>query len=132
MFVDNLHGNIKLAEECFKRKILWTSTMRADRIPKSLKLSERGPKGEFACEKVGNVLCVIWRDRKEVKFATTGHLKVERVDTERRRPREVNGKLVWTPVTESVLNVSKDYNNFMNGVDVADQLRTYYSTKLRS
>ena len=73
VFVDNLYGNLKLAEERLMRKILWTSTMRVDKMPKSLKLSERGPKREFVSEKVGNVLCVMWRDRKLIKFATTGH-----------------------------------------------------------
>lgn len=32
VFCDNLYGNLRLAEECFKRGILWTSTMRVDRL----------------------------------------------------------------------------------------------------
>ena len=132
VFVDNLYGNLKLAEECLKRKILWTSTMRSDRIPRTLQLSAKGPKGEVVFEKVGSVLVVKWRDRCEVKFATTAHLAVEKVTTIRRRPRNVDGRLQWQDVPEEVLNISKDYNDNMNGVDVADQLRVYYSTKLRS
>ena len=124
VFVDNLYGNLKLAEECLLRKILWTSTMREQRIPASLKLTPKGPKGEVAQQKVGNVLVLKWRDRNEVKFATTAHLAVEKVDTVRRRPRHVNGQLQWMNVAEEVLNVSKYYNHFKNGVDVADQLRS--------
>ena len=132
VYLDNLYGNLKLAEECLRRKILWTSTMRSDRIPNTLQLTRKGPKGEVVETRVGNVLVLKWRDRNDVKFATTGHLQVQRVATIRRRPRNVNGRPHWENVAEEVLNVSKDYNHFMNGVDVADQLRTYYTTKLRS
>ena len=131
VFAHNLNGNLKLAEACSRHKILWTSTMCADRIPSALQLNPKGPKGEFQTVKVDQI-CVKWKDRNEVKFATTGHATIERVNTQRRKPKNAGESLVWMWVEEYVSNVSNDYNNNMNGVDVADQLRTYYSTRLRT
>ena len=87
VFLDNLYGNTKLAEELLQRKILYTSTMRSNRLPKTLILNKTDPKGHFISEKVGNVLILKWRDRNDVKFATTGHLSVEKVNHSQKTQR---------------------------------------------
>lgn len=86
------------------------------------------------------VLSVFWMDNGPVTMLTTIHSMVGReweVERMRRRPRETstNGekvrrvfgtaarKFLWIP------RVIDDYNSNMGGVDIADQLRSYYSTQ---
>ncbi|KAF8941422.1 hypothetical protein BGZ58_009505 [Dissophora ornata] len=58
----------------------------------------------------------------------------------RRRPRETSTnaksvRAVFKGQSRALLPIPKiidDYNHHMNGVDIADQLRSYYSTLLRT
>ena len=88
----------------------------------------------YLCQEYG-VTVLKWMDKKEVTFCTTAkaHSPLALVTTMRRRA-------VVDPVTHvlkrqmaeiTVLNVAKDYNYNMNGVDIQDQMRTVFNIKLR-
>ena len=90
------------------------------------KLSEDGEVMEFA-----------WKDQNVVLFMTTIHTGKETVIKSRRRPAETstNAKTSRAPFGDQAV---KDmpipefidmYNHHMNGVDQADQLRSYYNTQ---
>lgn len=88
-----------------------------------------------------DVAAIIWQDKNVVQFLTTAHEIDEQQPVERRRPqarsrwmKEVVHK-VWGDAGKKVLHLPKwsvDYNNYMGGVDIHDQLRSYYPTQLKA
>ena len=111
-------------------------------IPKELQV-EKSAKLDWDTRSgavVDGVLVVFWQDNGPVTFLTTIHAVVGEeweVERERRRPRETstNATKVRTVFGSSprkklrILKVVDDYNFNMDGVDIADQLRSYYSTQ---
>ena len=87
------------------------------------------------------VLAIVWQDTNLVQFLTTAHDGVAKRWVSRKRP-SANNKSVWyrnmvqsiwgdrfvTDVCQPTFAV--DYNNFMGGVDIHDQLRCYHPTQL--
>lgn len=87
--------------------------------------------------KEGSVLCFGWNDNALVTGLSTIHgppfSEADYVIKKRRRranPRpafaEVFGEysIRWLPIPKAI----DDYNNYMNGVDLADQSRRYLTT----
>jgi hypothetical protein len=134
VFFDNLYGNVNLAKCLLDLKFKCTSTMRLHRIPKVLKMPQNAQRGHFVFVQKDGVVCLIWKDKKDVKFCTTGHSVIERRSVERKRGvfNADLGYYVRTLVPVEVLNVSQDYNDNMNGVDVHDQYRCYYNVRRRN
>ena len=135
LFVDNLYGNIKLAEHLLAMKIECTATMRKDRVPKALKFTGSTSLNDFISLYRNGVTVIKWMDKKEVTFLTTAkaHIPLQVVFTDRKRAitNPVTGKLTREFIPVPVLNVAKDYNYNMNGVDIQDQFRQVYNIKLR-
>eukprot|EP00117_Sycon_ciliatum_P014658 scpid46239/ scgid14827/ PiggyBac transposable element-derived protein 4 len=140
VFVDNLYSSCLLAEKLLEDNKLYTCTARSDRIPDCVKQTVRRGQGaeeargtvKWACRR--NVVALTVYDNKPVPMITTGHHKLEDVVYTRKRTR-INLD-TGLPHTEDVelkkLNVIHDYNSNMNGVDMADQLRGYYSCSIKS
>jgi len=82
-----------------------------------------------------------WCDNNIVKMVSTIHTGLEGEDVEkvRKKPREnavnkQNIKMVWGDEWKAKVNIPtviNDYNQWMNDVDIADQLIAYYRPKLR-
>lgn len=93
---------------------------------------------------VDGVLAALWMDNGPVTMLTTIHgiIKEEgwTVDVERRRPRltSTNGRKVnvmFGKAHRKVVPIPRfidDYNKYMGSVDIADQLRSYYTVQMRS
>ena len=74
-------------------------------------------------EKVGNVLCLKWKDKRDVLLLSTIHDDVAMVDI-LRRSRTVAGGVERIKKPK----VIDDYNQHMGGVDQSDQLVMYYGS----
>ena len=89
--------------------------------------------------KDGKVLEFAWKDQNVVLSITTMHSGHETVMRPRRRPPKTatNARTSRKPFGDkavkelSIPQFINMYNDFMNGVDVADQMRSYYSTQRR-
>ncbi len=134
VYVDNLYSNVRLAQLLYDyKKVLFTSTARENRIPKVCILPPQSAHNAFLGVRKDKIICLTWKDKKIVKFMTTGHASLELVDKERKKAtKQSDGTVRRQLVTIPTLNVAYDYNLHMNGVDRADQLRKSYTTKLRS
>ena len=84
-----------------------------------------------------NILQFAWKDQGLVLFMTTAVEGTEEVIRERRRPAEtatgaIKSRIVFGSEARKHLPIPKAidlYNHHMNGVDQADQLRSYYFTQ---
>ena len=90
----------------------------------------------------GGVLAILWMDNTPVTMLTTVHNihgSKSHVTTDRKRPRDTSSnaagvRQLYGP-NEFVKPLSiptciDDYNQFMGGIDIADQYRSYYTTQL--
>jgi hypothetical protein len=134
VFADNLYSNVRLAECLFQKKILFTCTARENRVPPICSIAAASDHNTFKAVKKNGVIAVGWKDRKVVRFITTGHSSASIINTQRTRKRfdETTQEYCSVIVAEPTLNIARDYNDNMNGVDVADQLRIYYPVRLKS
>ncbi len=133
LFVDNLYSNVKMAQILFDKNVLLTCTARDNRIPEIVKIPNNAPSNSFSAAKKGSVLALTWKDRKVVKFITTGHSSPQLITIQKKKTLTApDGTKTRVCMNIETLNVARDYNFNMNGVDIADQLRGNYSTKLRS
>lgn len=89
-----------------------------------------------ACQKMGRYLSE-WKDQNFVLLMTTVHTGHETIKRNRRRsPKTATNARTSRAIfgEEAVKELSIPefidlYNHFMNGVDIADQIRSYYSTQ---
>jgi hypothetical protein len=134
VFADNLYGQVNLAEKLWEKNILFTSTARENRVPKLVNIPSSSAHNTFKILKRNHAMVICWMDRKLVRFITTAHCHLEIVNAIRKRPvwSPEDDRFVHLPTPVPVLNVANDYNNFMDGVDLSDQLRHYYPVRLRS
>jgi len=90
---------------------------------------------------VNSVLSIIWQDKNLVQFLTTAHSCSNKDVNEvnQRRPQAYNSFLkklvadVWgnNPIKKLTLpRLSIDYNNWMGGVNIHNQLQSYYTTQI--
>ena len=85
-----------------------------------------------------NVLAMLWIDNGPVTMLSTIHEINSKVSKERRKPRETSTNSrkvtsVFGSASRKILPIPKiidDYNHHMGSVNIADQLRSYYSTQL--
>jgi hypothetical protein len=111
---DNFYTSLPLAEKLLSRKTHLVGTLRANRkhIPKSV-TATRLQRGEVvARENSKGIVVLKWRDKRDVLLLSTKH-----TDTNKR-----NNSVVVKPA--SVVY----YNNCKQGIDLADQMSSYYSS----
>jgi len=144
---DNYFTNVLLYEKLKGLGIGAAGTTRVDSagFPNSLKIEKEEarkvlPWGHVSGEVVGNLCCLVWQDNSSVLFMTSYHditLTLERL---RRRPKKTSTNAITvrgifgdqSRKTLPIPQFIDDYNYHMGGVDIADQLRSYYPTQHRS
>jgi len=91
--------------------------------------------GDLASVSRDTVLCTRWQDNAGVLVLTTIHDLNDGVVSNRKRPKKGNPAVrqVFGTDVRKLLTIPlmiNDFNNHMGGVDIADQLRSYYFTQL--
>lgn len=146
VYMDNFFSSIDLFHNLRRRGIGACGTVRANtkRFPKELKKKgTRLPYNTKSAVKVDDVLALLWMDSGPVIMLTTIHgLHGEEwlVEKLRRKPRETlaNKKEVQALFGSNprkgiaIPRAVNDYNCHMGGVDIADQLRQYYTVQMRT
>lgn len=143
IYMDNYFTSIKLFKYLREKKFGACGTVRKNsaNFPKIFKVDKKLDWDTLSGIIVDDVLAVLWMDNGPVTMLSTIHQihGIEnRIERNRRRPRETSTNA--TKVRSVFGNASKktlpipiiidDYNHFMGGVDIADQLRGYYGTQL--
>ena len=148
LYGDNYFSNIPLFTALREYQISACGTVCTNlaRYPPIFKLDKRHsglPWNTVSGIVSGQVLAVVWQDQTLVRFLTTAHEATPEPENfmyrNRRRPyiTDANRDLIeqgWGPGPVRGLPLacfSVDYNDFMGGVDIADQWRSYYTTQLR-
>ncbi|XP_053392141.1 piggyBac transposable element-derived protein 3-like [Mercenaria mercenaria] len=88
----------------------------------TLKKKDVKNQGDMKFAQKGELVACIWKDKKEIFTLSTADNPANIDSSVPRKSRTGDIKEVPAPVT------IPEYNNYMNGVDHADQLRTAYST----
>lgn len=113
LFMDNFYSSPALYEELFEKKTLACGTVRQDRkgMPAGLvkKATQAYTRGQSTFLKCKNLTVVRWKDKRDVFALSTFHGNT--CDAESPHKPELTAT----------------YNKFINGVDRADQLLSYYS-----
>ncbi|GBB97601.1 hypothetical protein RclHR1_03010004 [Rhizophagus clarus] len=144
IYMDNYFSSIKLFKYLREKKIGACGTVRTNsaNFPKVLKVNKKLDWDTLSGVVVNNILAILWMDNGPVTMLSTIHQIdnknenwIERV---RRRPRETSTnaakvRAIFGTLSKKTLPIPviiDDYNHFMGGVDIADQLRGYYGTQL--
>jgi hypothetical protein len=124
LFGDNFYSSLPLIEELMDRKTFYCGTLRKNRrgLPQDF-LKKKQKKGEIDClENRNGVKIMKWTDKRQVLMLSSCiEHNGDMVET---RGKNRFGNVVHKP--DSVIS----YNNAKKGVDLSDQLASYY-TNLR-
>jgi len=132
LFMDNFYTSFQLVKDLFEKGTYSAGTVRTNRkdFPESLKVNKKEKKnileiGEFRFATYKDIIsAVVWRDRRDVYLLSSMHNRS--VGTALKRPKGGKEKVPVPCPT-----VVSDYNQFMGGVDLADQHLSYYSLTQR-
>jgi len=143
IYFDSFFSNTALFATLQELGIGACGTARKDQIPVELQQydsanSKIAEWGDLASVLEDNVQCARWQDNAGVFMMTTIHDVNDCVVANRKRPKkkgnpaacEVSGTTVRKLLTIPLM--INDFNYHMGGVDIADQLRSYYYTQLPS
>ena len=129
IYCDNYFTSVILFKDLLKHNIYACGTIRCTRkgYPDDIKpylkkgLKERG---DYKLRQEGNLLLSLWQDNKPVSILSTNCQPEESIVQRRQRDGTKKNYRCPTNVLE--------YNKYMGGVDHSDQLRQYYSFRLKS
>lgn len=132
LFFDNYFSTFPVFEILLQKQILAAGTVRLDRFskPPFSPDNEMKKKGRGCSEEVvssgGSVVCVKWYDNKCVALASN-YVGVGKIDTAVR----------FDKTSKQQININRpqivrDYNLNMGGVDLMNQMISYYRISIRS
>lgn len=128
LYFDRFFTSVKLLRDLLKKEIYACGTVLKNRkqLPegvKNLQLKTQGESFVYQCNEESKLLCSTWMDKKQISILST-NVNNNIVQVKRRKGKEIND--VNCP--ESF----KLYNQYMGGVDLADQRRKYYTVARKS
>ncbi|XP_066504148.1 piggyBac transposable element-derived protein 4-like [Hoplias malabaricus] len=130
VYMDNFYTSPKLFKDLYACKFGACGTYRESRkdCPRTTvnALTKKSPRGTFRWIRDGPLLFVKWMDTREVAICSTIHT-VFKGDTVQRRVKSKLG--IWTTEFFPCPTPLIEYNKFMGGVDLSDQLIQYYTTQ---
>lgn len=129
LYCDNFFSSVDLFRDLFRRKIYACGTVRTNRKfwPVELKKQNlaKKDKGFMECFQDENLVAYGWMDNKPVFILSTNSDPTKPITVPR---KQTDGSKKDIPAPPSI----QVYNQFMNGVDTADQNRTTYGCTRRS
>jgi hypothetical protein len=132
LYMDNLYNSVELSEELLEEKVYTVGTLRGNRgEPEIIRRSGQpgGPRmevGEVVSRDNGQVMVLTWKDKKAVKCISTKHDASMQQIARRRKHGHGAMERVMKPVPIC------DYNEHMAGVDLVDQMISYYPCTRKS
>ena len=148
IYMDNFFTNVPLLRALLHEDIGAIGTVRptSAEFPSSLNINKDEARKSLSwnhlCGDVvdENILVLLWQDNNSVLLMSTIHDPSSYTIVRRRKPRATSTNAVkarepFGPAHELNLpipSIIDDYNQYMNGVDIADHLRSNYSTQLTS
>jgi hypothetical protein len=143
IYMDNYFSSIKLFKYLREKKIGACGTVRKNsaNFPQIFKVDKKLEWDTLSGIVIDDVLAILWMDNGPVTMLSTIHQingDENRIERVRRRPRETSTnatkvRAIFGSASKKSLPIPiviDDYNHFMGGVDIADQLRGYYNTQL--
>ena len=120
LYFDNFFSSVNLLEYLLAKYVYACVTIKKNhaQLPQIIKTPGRLQRGQGVMSQKGNIECVVWRDKRYVRVISTN--SQPRFTTV---PCHVKGRVQEIECPESVVQ----YNKHMEGVDLADQNRSYYS-----
>ena len=127
IFFDNFFTSVALVEELLRRDTYACGTLRTDRYPDTFKTKttkggrKQGKKIEMCQLQKGSMLVTLWYDKRQQVAILSSNCNPNEQTTLQRRckaPPHITDVAIPTPVHL--------YNHRMGGVDLNDQMRSYY------
>lgn len=137
LYMDNLYNSVSTTKELLKVGIYSCGTLRQNRgTSKEFeeKIKELKPK-EIIYDIYSDYICGAFFDKKLIRFVSSIHnpINVSRIDKKKSTKTENGEKIVNWHMAEGEMPLAlKEYNKFMGGVDLADQMTKYYSLLRKS
>ena len=142
LYLDNLFVSWKLCYFLLLKGIAITKTIRKGAIgysPRLLALKAINTAlkwGAIQADIVHGVLCWLWQDHGAVQGMTTGYTALEIVEKNRKKPKKTStsASIARAPFGDAftkvlpIPGIIDGYNNGMNMVDQANQLRSYFTS----
>ena len=127
LYFDNFYTSVQLVEELLRHGTYSCGTLRANRYPAPLKAKRDGrmqgvriKAGETKQHQKGSLLITLWFDKRQIALLSTNCNPNETNTVQRRQKALPHVKDVAIPTPVHM------YNKSMGGVDLNDQLRSYY------
>lgn len=121
---DNFFTSPVLCQQLLRHRTYARGTVRINRkgFPQQLGKKDVKNQGDYKTAQKGEMTACVWMDKKATFTLSTAENPATLATTVQRKTKRGEVKEVPAP------SVIANYNNYMNGVDIADQLRTEYST----
>ena len=118
-YFDNFFTSVKLLDDLLAANTYACGTVRANRagLPVQIKKPGRMKRGESIKMQRDAMVAVVWHDKRDVRIISTNSQPTDEIV--KRRSGHI---LTDVPCPSVIMN----YNKNMGGVDLADQLRSYY------
>lgn len=125
LFMDNWYSSPALFTALFRRRTHACGTVRTNRMnmPRDLKPQISMKKGESIWKRSKELLCMLWKDKRDVTMLSTMH--TDAFDNTGKTDRDT-GEEIRKP------QVVLDYNRYMGGVDLSDFLTGTYADMRKS
>ena len=121
VFFDNFFSSPKLLQDLLDRKTYACSTVRLNRKGLPACSKKKLKTGEIVCSRKNHIVFTKWHDKRDVSVLSTNcnpqspHILVQRTNKKKEK------FVIYKP------RVIQLYSEHMGGVDLADQLRSYYA-----
>jgi hypothetical protein len=128
LYVDNYYTSGQLFKDLYERGIFAAGTIRMNRSgfpPQLRSLVKREKRGTWRWVRDDKCLYVVWKDSVDCALLSTFHSGQDKQQTVQRKSKVGSRNLISCP------SIVPDYNKHMGGVDLFDQMTSFYAVLRR-